>query len=53
MTTFKMRDGVLTLLVHLGCLTFDKESSEVFIANQEIARHFRRRFGWCPDVLQI
>lgn len=31
MMTFKMRDDVLTLLLYLGCLTFDKESSEVFM----------------------
>ena len=36
MTTFKTRDDVLTLLVHLGYLTFDKGNSEVFIPNQEV-----------------
>ena len=42
MTTFKTKDDVLTLLVHLGYLTFDKENSEVFIPNQEIALEFLR-----------
>lgn len=40
MTTFKTKDDVLTLLVHLGYLTYDKENEEVFIPNQEIAEEF-------------
>lgn len=49
MTTFKTRDDVLTLLVHLGYLTFDEKTSEVFIPNQEIAQEFLRAVkagGW-------
>ncbi|WP_286151961.1 AAA family ATPase [Sporofaciens musculi] len=49
MTTFKTRDDVLTLLVHLGYLTFDEKKSEVFIPNQEIAQEFMRAVkvgGW-------
>ena len=41
MTTFESRDDVLTLLVHLGYLAYDSESSEVFIPNTEIRREFR------------
>ena len=37
MTTFKSKDDVLTLLLHLGYLSFDERTSEVFIPNQEIA----------------
>ncbi|MCI9361840.1 MAG: hypothetical protein HFG65_12985 [Hungatella sp.] len=42
MTTFKSKDDVLTLLLHLGYLSFDERTSEVFIPNQEIAREFMR-----------
>lgn len=40
MTTFKTKDDVLTLLVHLGYLTYDKKSSETFIPNLEITQEF-------------
>lgn len=49
MTTFKTRDDVLTLIVHLGYLTFDKKISEVYIPNQEVAQEFLRAVqvgGW-------
>lgn len=49
MTTFKSRDDVLTLLLHLGYLSFDEKRSEVFIPNQEIAWEFLRSVkagGW-------
>lgn len=40
MTTFHTRDEVLTLLVHLGYLTYDSHAQDVFIPNQEIAQEF-------------
>lgn len=40
MTTFKTKDDVLTLLVHLGYLAYDKKQQEVYIPNQEIASEF-------------
>lgn len=49
MTTFKTKDDVLTLLIHLGYLSFDETSSEAFIPNQEIAQEFLRSVktgGW-------
>lgn len=49
MTTFRSRDDVLTLLLHLGYLSFDENRSEVFIPNQEIAQEFIRSVksgGW-------
>ncbi len=49
MTTFKTRDDVLTLLVHLGYLTYDEKDSVVFIPNQEISQEFMRAVkvgGW-------
>ena len=41
MTTFSSKDDVLTLLVHLGYLAFDKNHSAVFIPNTEIRGEFR------------
>ncbi len=49
MTTLKTRDDVLTLLVHLGYLTFEEETSEVSIPNLEVAQEFMRAVrvgGW-------
>ena len=41
MTTFKSKDDVLTLLVHLGYLAYDESSEEVYIPNMEIAEEFK------------
>lgn len=49
MTSFRSRDDVLTLLVHLGYLAFDLEKSEVFIPNQELIDEFKNSVedgGW-------
>ena len=40
MTTFSTKDDVLTLLVHLGYLAYDKKNSKVFVPNHEIAEEF-------------
>lgn len=40
MTTFSTKDDILTLLTHLGYLTFDETTNEVFIPNQEIIQEF-------------
>lgn len=40
MTTFNSADDVLTLLVHLGYLTYDFYSKEVWIPNSEIQQEF-------------
>jgi hypothetical protein len=42
MSTFKSRDDVLTLLVHLGYLAYDSDSMTVRIPNEEIRREFIR-----------
>lgn len=42
MTTFTSKDDVMTLLVHLGYLTYDNRNGEVFIPNQEIIQEFIR-----------
>lgn len=40
MTTFSSADDVLTLLVHLGYLTFDFDTKEVWIPNSEVRQEF-------------
>ena len=49
MTTFKTKDDVLALLIHLGYLTYDKGRGEAFIPNREIVQEFLRSIktgGW-------
>lgn len=49
MTTFKTKDDVLTLLIHLGYLTYDKNTDEAFIPNLEISQEFMNAVdepGW-------
>ena len=41
MTTFHGRDDVLSLLIHLGYLGYDDETSKVFIPNREILDEFK------------
>lgn len=40
MTTFTGKDDVLTLLVHLGYLTYDSECGTVSIPNKEVAQEY-------------
>ena len=40
MTTFTSADDVMTLLVHLGYLGYDRREEEVFIPNNEILREY-------------
>jgi hypothetical protein rflaF_10593 len=40
MTSFSSADDVLTLLIHLGYLTYDKINSEVWIPNSEVQQEF-------------
>ena len=40
MTTFHSKDDILTLLVHLGYLTYDAQTEEVFIPNKEVSQEF-------------
>ena len=42
MITFRNRDDVLTLLIHLGYLTYNKETEQVHIPNEEIRKEFAR-----------
>ncbi len=40
MTTFKSKDDVLTLLVHLGYLGYDRVNKKVYIPNKEVTDSF-------------
>lgn len=40
MTTFSSRDDILTLLVHLGYLTYDSNSQTVSIPNKEVSQEY-------------
>ena len=55
MRTFRTKDDVLTLLIHLGYLGFDAETEEAFIPNKEIAGEFENAMstgGW-PEVMRV
>ena len=40
MTTFPTKDDVLTLLVHLGYLTYNSETEKVTIPNKEVSQEY-------------
>ncbi len=40
MTTFDTKDDVLTLLIHLGYLGYDRENQSVYIPNKEVVDSF-------------
>ena len=42
LTTFRGKDDVLTLLIHLGYLAYNSETGTVRIPNEEIKREFQR-----------
>lgn len=55
MRSFKTKDDVMTLLIHLGYLGYDAETEETFIPNKEIVREFENAMsvsGW-PEVMRI
>jgi hypothetical protein len=54
MTTFKTKDDVLTLLIHLGYLAYDEENSTVFIPNEEVRGEFIRAIknGDRPELVK-
>ena len=41
MTTFKNKDDILTLLIHLGYLAYDSKTASVYIPNAEIQEEFK------------
>jgi len=40
MMSFKKKDDILTMLVHLGFLAFDSNTNEIFIPNREVREEF-------------
>lgn len=49
MTTFNVKDDVLTLLIHLGYLAYDSENEKVYIPNYEVMNEFKSAIkgaGW-------
>ena len=56
MTTFASADDVLTLLIHLGYLTYDFYAQTVCIPNQEVQKEFINCIedgGWEPVMAAI
>ena len=56
MTTFRSRDDVFTLLVHLGYLAYDSVKEEVYIPNYEVSREFYNAVqgaGWEPVISAV
>lgn len=48
-TSFNFADVVITLLIHMGYLTYDNKTKEVFIPNEEVRSVFLRAVkndGW-------
>ena len=56
MVTFATKDDVLTLLVHLGYLTYNAETKEIWIPNDEIMEQFIstvKVMGWGSVVTAL
>ena len=55
MQNFKVKDDVLTLLIHLGYLGYDAGAQEAFVPNKEIIMEFENAMsvgGW-SDVMRV
>ena len=55
MRNFRIKDDVLTLLVHIGYLGYDPETKETFIPNKEIIGEFENAMsvgGW-SEVMRV
>ena len=55
MKNFRIKDDVLTLLIHLGYLAYDSMEEEAFIPNKEIAGEFENAMGvsgW-PEIVRV
>jgi hypothetical protein len=56
MTSFKSKDDVLTVLIHLGYLAYDEETKEAYVPNEEVRSAFERtikRTDWTPVIEAI
>ena len=54
MRNFKIKDDILTLLIHLGYLGYDFRTEEAFIPNKEITREFENAMsvgGWSNVIV--
>ena len=58
MTSMQSRDDVLTLLIHLGYLSYLQETEEVYIPNKEVRGEFvvgmraEGKWGKCIEAIQ-
>lgn len=54
-SSFKSKDDVFTLLIHLGYLAYDRRIESVYIPNQEVREEFVRavRNGNSPELIKI
>lgn len=55
MKNFRVKDDILTLLIHLGYLGYDSMNEEAFIPNKEIIREFENAMsvgGW-SEVMRV
>ena len=54
LVTFRGKDDVLTLLIHLGYLAYEEESGTVHIPNEEIKREFSKtiRTVQCDETIR-
>ena len=55
MCSFRVKDDILTLLIHLGYLGYDSERKEAFIPNKEIIGEFENAMsvgGW-SEIIRI
>ncbi|MCM1263701.1 MAG: ATP-binding protein [Butyrivibrio sp.] len=56
MTSFKSRDDVLTVLIHLGYLAYDSGKREVYVPNEEVRTSFSNAMqgtDWTPVIQTI
>lgn len=56
MVSFKSRDDVLTVLIHLGYLAYDRNTDEVYIPNEEVRAAFAgavQGTDWVPVIQAI
>jgi ribosomal protein S8 len=56
MTSFKSKDDVLTVLIHLGYLAYDRDNKEAYVPNEEVRQAFADTISdtdWTPVIQAI
>lgn len=56
MTSFRSRDDVLTVLIHLGYLAYDAQAKEAYVPNEEVRSAFAaavKETDWTPVIQAI